>query len=993
MSLPHFRNRIFVFGSCVSRDVLNFGNDRCQLVDYFARSSLASAFHERATEDPYSERLASAFQRRIVAADFSKQLAGRLTAADFDTLLVDFIDERFDLFCFDDGAVCTLSGELLSTGFLKGNPVGRVVKSGSDEFFALWVTGWDRFWTRLGSLGLRDRVRLNRVFWATETVDGGDFSPAYRKERIDAANGLLARLYAHVTAHLSPHQFLKFPASAFRGGVTHRWGTSPFHYADEYYRLALGQLSSGPTNSSVEEKDVRELSNYSTRQRPLHDLEDMSERLIISSCCFKVISTNNMIARSIFDCALSGNCIIENRVNSIYAQFDGIGNTHQIFFRLPTPVRSNGLSIRIRINNWNSFRYLAFGYTHQNAFRHVKVVNPAQGEWINLTFGHGDIGFGLQNNWEHPPPVDVSDVRVYLRAEPGAGGAGVEVEHFICWEEESVAETSPSTCTRPLVLPERKPVLPALLDVLYGYFRKCFRNVQTQAHAYMTEGQCPLYGGVQLPWCANEALPSGLSTVGTYAFSWHSLHPASILLTYARNTGQDAPIYAAREIVTNWLDRSYYTPDIDKKFAWYDHGTAERLLTFILMWAEGTERDFDARFMTRLGEAIVRHAQLLESELFYASHQPTRYHNHAWFQDLALLVTALALPGFPSSNRWLERALVRLTDQLATLIVRDSGFAVFVENSIGYHQGVQRITELAGNLVSLSGRDSRIPEIAIELSNFSEFFRYPDNRSPAQGDTFRLSNRNASDMRRGKAYLEPLCAILPQAGYGVVKGNHDDIPYMFTMFATSLCRTHKHEDNLSFTLFFDGIEWLIDPSFYSHEYAAPVPAYLRSAVAHNALAIPGLNYSIDPGVVQFGGEVFGQVFSLHGEHRAYKGVVIQREVRGDTGRLALDFLDSATGLSDTDSEGVGLYWMLHCGEHVEATLNGRALCLTHPDSRYQLLVQLPSDAAAIYRGCDDGPKIRGITGRGFMESGPVCTIECAVPFNQQIPWHIVAQAV
>ncbi|MFP3449976.1 hypothetical protein SB765_34160, partial [Pseudomonas sp. SIMBA_067] len=76
-------------------------------------------------------------------------------------------------------------------------------------------------------------------------------------------------------------------------------------------------------------------------------------------------------------------------------------------------------------------------------------------------------------------------------------------------------------------------------------------------------------------------------------------------------------------------ERSYFNADEDRKFAWYDHGTAERLLAFLLIWDIGVRQQFEHRFMVRLRSAIFKHAQLLASEMFYASHQASRYHNHA----------------------------------------------------------------------------------------------------------------------------------------------------------------------------------------------------------------------------------------------------------------------------------------------------------------------------------------------------------------------------
>lgn len=689
---------------------------------------------------------------------------------------------------------------------------------------------------------------------------------------------------------------------------------------------------------------------------------------------------------------ISGNGRVFEENSHISMSMIGGEGVYQFRYKLPQAHVGNGVTVRFRLRDWQSLRYVGVGYTHEGIFRHVKIVNAARNQWIDFSIGHGDLAYGLHNDWSHPAATEISDIRVYLKGQPSDEGAWLDVSDLISWCEREQSDSS--------VLPvgtannanySYEHLLPAsssLLDVIYGYLKKCFRTTDEQAKKFLTHGMCPLYGETALYWPAGNPYPPDLGAVNTYRFSWHSLHPATILMIFARENGELAPLFAAREFVNNWLDCSYFQPDPDKKFAWYDHGTAERLLALVLMWAVGVEHKFDYRFMVRLRSAIFRHGQLLDSELFYASHQPTRYHNHAWFQDIALMATALALPDFPCANRWLETALSRLTDQLDTLIVRDNGFAVFVENSIGYHQGVQRLVEFAGDLVSLTGRDSHIPDVALELSHFSDFLRYPDNRAPAQGDTFRRSNASGSDVRRIKAYANPVCAILPKAGYGIVKGNHDGVPFMLTLLATSLCRTHKHEDNLSLTLFFDGIEWLIDPSFYSHEYKAPIPAYLRSAVAHNALAVPGRSYSIEPGVATLGGQTENGEFMMGGEHRAYEGVVVKRDIRGRIDPLEFECIDIAT--TELGQESGDLYLMFHCGEQVQAMLDGQDLLLSHPDSRFQLALRLPSDQCQISFDESEGNTIRGITGLGFMQHTAINTISCRLPFNTPLHWSLRA---
>jgi hypothetical protein len=210
---------------------------------------------------------------------------------------------------------------------------------------------------------------------------------------------------------------------------------------------------------------------------------------------------------------------------------------------------------------------------------------------------------------------------------------------------------------------------------------------------------------------------------------------------------------------------------------------------------------------------------------------------------------------------------------------------------------------------------------------------------------------------------------------------------MVSVLATSLARTHKHEDNLSFTLFFDGLEWLIDPSFYSHEYKAPLPAYLRSAAAHNCLALPGRRYSIDPGLAQIDGSSEGANFVIKGQHRAYDNVLIQREIRGSIDRLELNILDCATA-QKFYAAGNDLRLLLHCGDDIEAKLQGNHLQLSHPDSKYMIGISMPNEKCTLHYGEMAEGNIRGVTGLGFMQRASIYTLECEVPFETDLQWAI-----
>jgi len=586
----------------------------------------------------------------------------------------------------------------------------------------------------------------------------------------------------------------------------------------------------------------------------------------------------------------NGRCDFTLNDGVVAAGFTGKEGSYVINFDLPGPAIAVGVQACIRLTDWKSIQYIAIGYSKPLGFRHIKLKNIRHKAWVSVGFTHRDIIWLLQNGTEKKDFTEIKNIRLFIKGEPADSGAQLQVKKLKLQLQPHDNNLQPGEA-------EWGP----LLDVLYGHLNHALRNYESNAKAYMQSGNCPMPGNQVLEWPRHHLLPEGLEKVSTYRATWHAQHLPINLLQYARQTGQTGPVFAAKTLIENWLDQSFYTVDADVKYAWYDHGTAERQLAFILMWFKAIELQMEKRFLDRLGEAIVQHARLLDSEAFYAYHQPQRYHNHAWFQDAALLATALAFNHHPEAAGWLANAISRFEDQLDTLIVRDGGYAIFVENSIGYHHGVQRLAQLVGNLAALSGRETEIPAIADELVAWSDFLRYPDGRAPAQGDTFRLPPRTGEDVRRGKPWAEPGCTILPKAGYAVVKGNHGDKPWMLCLFNTSQSSTHKHEDNCSITFWFDGVEWLTDPSFYSYEEGHEVSEYLRSAQAHNGVCVRGKDYSLEPGKAKLEGRVDGNRFYIKATHDCYEDITVVRQVSGGLDVLNFEISDFLLGQGNVDA--------------------------------------------------------------------------------------------
>ena len=235
--------KVFIFGGCVSRDIFNF-DDRTQyeLVDYRARSSLGSSFTPSTINDIHLDNLSSNFQRRIVKTDIEAIFPDLLRKTEYDVLLLDVIDERFDLYIDECDGVCTLSNELYATGFDPATKKGEVVASGSNHFVNMWLSGWYRLIATLKMQRKLNRLRINEVYWSHKSHDGMDYLPTYSIEKIKQANKFLSILYSHMRVILPESQFLKVDSSFLVGATDHQWGRSPFHYKTSYYYEVLNKL-------------------------------------------------------------------------------------------------------------------------------------------------------------------------------------------------------------------------------------------------------------------------------------------------------------------------------------------------------------------------------------------------------------------------------------------------------------------------------------------------------------------------------------------------------------------------------------------------------------------------------------------------------------------------------------------------------------------------------------------------------------------------------
>ncbi|MDO9430057.1 MAG: DUF6270 domain-containing protein [Pseudomonadota bacterium] len=243
-------SKVAIVGSCITRDLWPIVGAEPSDLLYISRTSLPSLFArplegvETAQEPPHG---LGVFTHRAMVNDLKKRALAALVAYQPTHIIFDFIDERLDLFCVG-GTIVTHSWELDVSGYL-AQPAfegAATISRTSTACDLLWLQAADEMAAFIQSTPLRDAVLIvHEAQWATgyqdeagELRDFADVVEIFQGKPAPIAehNAMLdfyqpafrARLPQAVSVTASPDLHL---ASA-----QHRWGLSPFHYVDDYYR-------------------------------------------------------------------------------------------------------------------------------------------------------------------------------------------------------------------------------------------------------------------------------------------------------------------------------------------------------------------------------------------------------------------------------------------------------------------------------------------------------------------------------------------------------------------------------------------------------------------------------------------------------------------------------------------------------------------------------------------------------------------------------------
>ncbi len=230
-----------VYGGCVSRDILNFDNtDTMQLVSYHARSSLATIGSKNVAKKipkKYYDSLSnieSKFQRRMVESDFNNEVIKSVGVSDYDFLLIDFLVDRLHL-AEIDGKLVTRSVEFLRSGIKPD----RVINTFSDQYLKLWKEGVDNLFNTVSNTVGLEAIKINKVYWTNTATNSQDSIMLNEKWDIEKNNEKLNTMYEYVESILPQSSIIGVSKDLLVADSNHKWGLSPFHYTDDYYRKML----------------------------------------------------------------------------------------------------------------------------------------------------------------------------------------------------------------------------------------------------------------------------------------------------------------------------------------------------------------------------------------------------------------------------------------------------------------------------------------------------------------------------------------------------------------------------------------------------------------------------------------------------------------------------------------------------------------------------------------------------------------------------------
>lgn len=425
----------------------------------------------------------------------------------------------------------------------------------------------------------------------------------------------------------------------------------------------------------------------------------------------------------------------------------------------------------------------------------------------------------------------------------------------------------------------------------------------------------------------------------TYKLYLHSLRPVSILCNAFEITGNSNYLIKALDITLDW---NRFQSNNNHYFTWYDHSVASRTLVLTDLYILAQDHLSKSK-LNALGNILIENINFLYDDTAY------RRNNHGIMMDRALLQAGMIFDIEPSLP-YVEKALHRIKDNFKHSF---SVKSTHLENSPEYHKVVQDLFFDVEDFLQCFDLTLG-EEIIHRLTNTNKYYRYitkPNGKLPLLGDT-----KGMNSPIKVKSYDS---FIDSEAGIAILQNKQKDSPENSTwlsFIAGYSTLTHKHYDDLSFTLYANGEDIFVDSGKHSYG-GSPIRKYIRSSIAHNTISINNRNYSLlDPleangkiGITDFTTNDFYSF--VKGINMGYKDTKITRSIihiKSGT-IIILDKIKS--------NRIVNISQIFNLAPHISKT-NGDKLNLTIKSKNNDIIIEQLNSANSliVHNGNPDQPK-------------------------------------
>jgi len=278
----------------------------------------------------------------------------------------------------------------------------------------------------------------------------------------------------------------------------------------------------------------------------------------------------------------------------------------------------------------------------------------------------------------------------------------------------------------------------------------------------------------------------------------------------------------------NWLDKSIQ--DIKSPLVWHDHATAFRLrnivrwINFLVLNDEYRGYLNDAE-QKRLLLAVEEHINFLNLEENYSKHT-----NHGFDQMLVVYSVSLLWSGQYYLAQAGNLAELRLEEELDFAFTSQG---VHVENSPGYQKFMISRVELLIELETLGDSKLSIKSASMvgRAKKFLEVITLPNGYIPMIGDTKGDDTGLLNKLTDTIEFYD-----YSESGYYIAKGLASDGKAIHLVFkCTHLSNYHRHDDDLSFHLFYEDEIIFGDGGLGFYQEKDERRLFLRSNQAHNTI--------------------------------------------------------------------------------------------------------------------------------------------------------------